>query len=355
MQYFAHQPTEESPFPATLPSCAWTLIVPAVTVGNVGQLAVDLLLTIPSATHIGRLHASDLLPVVCPAPAAPAHRTALVSALELYALSPTLLLLQQRSPPAPARAPAYAAALASWARAVGCDRIVVLASANAAGRRDAQLLSSLTLSPTARVRYAATTAARAPGGLAADARSRCNFAPMEGVMRTDDEDAGWSPGASGDDTKVEADVVDGKGKVPAFLPTIRRGAFVRSMLELCESANADSKDVPAELIALLLFVHEGDNSDDACVMASAVAHLLGIDVSRSGDSRAAAAAATAALTLLKASGTAESNAAVLKYKAELESMSINARTGGDPLMPYLAQWKLPAMWQHTVAPPRGLY
>jgi PAC2 family len=355
MQYIEHPTTAASPYPAALPSGPWTLIVPAVTVGNIGQLAVDLLMTVPAATHIGRLHAPDLLPVACPSPLTPAHRTAFVAAVEVYTLSPSLLFLQQRSPPAPGHAAAYASALAKWARSAGCQRIVILASANAAGRRDPQLLSSLSESPTLRIRYAATAVARTQGGLAVEARSRCKFRPMEGVMRAEDEDSGWSPGAPDDDVKVEADVVSGKGKVPAFLPTTRRGSFVRSMLELSESADANSENAPAELVALIMFVHEGDNSADACVMASAVANLLDIDISGYGKGRKAATAAAPVLQALNVSGSADADPIVIKCADELGVMSVNESVGSDQLMSYLAQWKVPAMWQHTVAPPRDLY
>lgn len=293
----------------------WTLLLPAVTVGNVGQLAVDLLLTSVQCRHIGRLRAPSLLPLAGSPPAPPAHKARIITPMEVYAITDpapaqaaarTVYLVQQRTPPARGRAGEHARSVADWARAAGCREIVLLGSANAAGRREAQLREAADGARLARgLRIAATTPALAPEMLGERARGAMAWRVMEGVGS---DPRGWTPDC---DEAVEEDRVSGTGAVAAFSPLVRRGGFVRTLLETCEKLDV-------ALTVLMLFVHEGDNTQDACVLASAVASLLTLPLAETG-----------------ANGKPE----------ELE----------DPLVGYITRWRIPPSWQQASAPPLGLY
>jgi proteasome assembly chaperone 2 len=285
----------------------WTLVLPAVTVGNVGQLAVDLVLTNASCVHVGRLRAPAVLPVAGAASPPPVHRSPLLSALELYVVSggpDSIVLLQQRSPIAPGRAREHAQALLDWAIQAGCSQILVLASANAAGRRDAQLRIAPS-SVSARLRVAGSTFAFEGEGLAARTRNDLQWKSVEGP-----DPRGWV-------AESQAVIDDDQQRgFPAFLPTSRPGAFVHSILECSEATNFPTT-------ALLIFVHEGDNTGDAVVMASAALVLLGLQLGRRAET-----------TDRVADGAEE-----------------------DPVMRACSLWDVPPLWKTLFAPPppRGLY
>lgn len=65
-----------------------------------------------------------------------------------------------------------------------------------------------------------------------------------------------------------------EGRVPGFVPSARRGSFVRGVLERCEQRGTAVGGV-------VQFVHEGDNRGDARVLAGVVGRLLEV---RKGES-----------------------------------------------------------------------
>ncbi len=215
------------------------LLVASVTVGNVPQMAVDLLLTSCKATHVGRLRAPALLPFVgCD------ESGSLVTAAELYRLDssserPTYVL-QQRSPPSRGRAAEHANALTKWASAVGFVELVVLASANAAGRKVRQMFGS-----NARCVRGAWAPEKAGVADAYDAPT------LEGC----DENGVW----------VDSD------DAPAFLPLRRKESFVRAALDM----TLETKLVCS---LLLVFAHEGDNTNDAAWFAALVVRAASLNV-----------------------------------------------------------------------------
>lgn len=98
------------------------LIVPAVTVGNVGQLATDLLITTSKATLVGTLADPTLLSVA--GARAFQHAPGLALSLQLFALpGGRLYLLQQRAPPAPGLQQRFAQSLAAWAQEAGFAKV----------------------------------------------------------------------------------------------------------------------------------------------------------------------------------------------------------------------------------------
>jgi proteasome assembly chaperone 2 len=123
-----------------------TLIIPAVSLGNVGQLAVDLIIeTHPECTRVGRLAHAAVLPCAGMNGFAP-RISGPTFALELFAVpSSNLLILQQRSSVAPGLQQAFAEDLAAWARGLGIGRVWVLGSLDARFRHGAQLQSETPL------------------------------------------------------------------------------------------------------------------------------------------------------------------------------------------------------------------
>jgi len=112
-----------------------TLVMPAVSFGNVGQLAVDVLI----ATLCGggaapkmRVDSADHLePLVTCDPFAPPVRGAVSTPIEVFAVSDALWVAQIRSVVVPGHARLLADAIVRWATANGVDRVVVLSGASA--------------------------------------------------------------------------------------------------------------------------------------------------------------------------------------------------------------------------------
>jgi proteasome assembly chaperone 2 len=96
MQYFA---ATEGGAPENL--AGRTLVMPCVGAGNVGQLAVDLLVATLALPRVGYAEEPHVLPCVGNAPYAHAAGGTLATPLELYAAADGPVVLQMRSPAAP--------------------------------------------------------------------------------------------------------------------------------------------------------------------------------------------------------------------------------------------------------------
>ena len=117
-----------------------------MTLGNVGQLALDLLVSTLRLPRQVCLSSHNVLPCLGYDAFSPASRSQpdqaphLVTALELYQLG-NFALLQQRAPAAKGRQHAYAEELAAWIVSMGFQRVVLLGSLDAAHCLDAQISS----------------------------------------------------------------------------------------------------------------------------------------------------------------------------------------------------------------------
>ena len=115
-----------------------------MTLGNVGQLALDLLVSTLRLPRQVCLSSHNVLPCLGYDAFSPASRSQpdqaphLVTALELYQLG-DFALLQQRAPAAKGRQQAYAEELAAWIVSMGFQRVVLLGSLDAAHCLDAQI------------------------------------------------------------------------------------------------------------------------------------------------------------------------------------------------------------------------
>eukprot|EP00198_Chlamydomonas_reinhardtii_P005486 XP_001694822.1 predicted protein [Chlamydomonas reinhardtii] len=125
------------------------IVLPAVTYANVGELALDVLVTsLAPVTPLGPLESANCLPVVGndAFDAVDGNTTGvLTTALELFSIpgsQPPLVFLQQRAPAALGRQAAFAAELVTWLHAAGAAGVVVLTGLDAQLRRDRQLDSS---------------------------------------------------------------------------------------------------------------------------------------------------------------------------------------------------------------------
>lgn len=301
MQFFPVSPPGAKEAPSL--GSDWILLLPAVTVGNVGQLAIDLLLTSTSSRHLGHVRSPCLLPFASAAYTPPEHGASIVTSAELYCVpfaKGVVYVLQQRSPPCRGRASEHAEQLVQWAGHNGCSQLIVLGSANAAGRTDAQIRDH----GVHAMRVAGTTSATtAPMW---DKCSHMGIAPMESVQG---DVRGWSPAC---DALVEEERISATGRVPAFLPLVRKGAFLRSMLEHGETHSV-------AITVLIMFVHEGENSTDACALAAACASVM-------------------ELTVLGKATDEVSNG-----------------TESDVIAEYMPHWKVPPSWHQIADPPQGLY
>jgi len=112
-----------------------TLVMPAVSFGNVGQLAVDVLIAtlchgaVPVAMRVDS--ADHLEPLVTCDPFAPPARGAVSTPIEVFAVSDALWVAQIRSVVVPGHARLLADVLVRWAAANGVERVVVLGGASA--------------------------------------------------------------------------------------------------------------------------------------------------------------------------------------------------------------------------------
>ncbi|GAA98841.1 uncharacterized protein L969DRAFT_95519 [Mixia osmundae IAM 14324] len=203
-----------------------TLLLPAVSIGNVPQLATDLLIHSHALQKIGTLSARDLVPVLGSAdylPTAAAPRRGLATALEVYATADhSLVTLQQRSPVLKSRKEHFVYELCDWIVASRFKRVVILSSLSAGARRDAELASQA--SP---FRYFSLTSSSA----ALTLQALCARIPSR----------------------------------DAAIPLLPSAGLTRRYLEALKAV---------ETAAILLYVAEGDNRGDACAMAEMTSVVL---------------------------------------------------------------------------------
>lgn len=127
-----------------------TLVLPAVSMANVGQLACDLLLNqvyvsckeTLKADRIGCLRTRHVLPVAgCHAldSADPAQVCTNVEVFRVHDKQVTVV--QQRAPVLAGHVSAYVKELCAWINDVGFSRVIMLGGADASGRTDTQIMN----------------------------------------------------------------------------------------------------------------------------------------------------------------------------------------------------------------------
>ncbi|KAL6894156.1 hypothetical protein ACP4OV_008254 [Aristida adscensionis] len=117
------------------PSCR-TLIMPALSIGNVGQLAVDLLISSARARRVAYLDEPSVLPCAGNDAFGPDAIGDLALALEAYeSVSHSLAFVQQRSPVITGMMVSFAKNVADFVSSVGKEHIIILSSLDSGKRR----------------------------------------------------------------------------------------------------------------------------------------------------------------------------------------------------------------------------
>jgi len=127
----------------------WTeynLIVPAVSVGNIGQLVADLIISTLSPALVGYFYCDSVLPIVGNDPFTEHTPTTttlpcrLTTAVEVYECKASrVVIVQQRASCIKGRSREFVNELATWIKTCGFRQIFLLTSVFAHERRDSQL------------------------------------------------------------------------------------------------------------------------------------------------------------------------------------------------------------------------
>ncbi|KAH8119502.1 PAC2 family-domain-containing protein [Phellopilus nigrolimitatus] len=126
------------PFSPSVSLKSKTLIVPVVSIGNVPQLAVDLLITTFDLKQIGIFDSRDLVPVVGPREEGPGVSTP----LELYGKDGVdIVVVQQRSPVLKMHKEAFSTALVKFVQKNELGALLYLTGVDLSNRSDAQMLA----------------------------------------------------------------------------------------------------------------------------------------------------------------------------------------------------------------------
>ncbi|WVZ60686.1 hypothetical protein U9M48_010673 [Paspalum notatum var. saurae] len=113
-----------------------TLIMPALSIGNVGQLAVDLLISSARARRVAYLDEPSVLPCAGNDAFGPDAVGDLALALEAYESGPhRLAFIQQRSPVITGMMVSFAKNIADFISSIGKNHIVILSSLDSGKRR----------------------------------------------------------------------------------------------------------------------------------------------------------------------------------------------------------------------------
>eukprot|EP01125_Pyxidicula_operculata_P023153 TRINITY_DN9855_c0_g1_i1.p1 TRINITY_DN9855_c0_g1~~TRINITY_DN9855_c0_g1_i1.p1 ORF type:complete len:262 (-),score=45.35 TRINITY_DN9855_c0_g1_i1:104-889(-) len=113
-----------------------TLILPALSLGNVGQLAIDLIINSASLKRVGYLQSPFVVPAVGNDAFSPSGSGCLSLPLEVYS-SDNFIFLQQRAPSVKGKNNSFIESLAAWIISEKFGQVIVLHSSDAslAGRR----------------------------------------------------------------------------------------------------------------------------------------------------------------------------------------------------------------------------
>ncbi|MBN3308452.1 PSMG2 protein, partial [Amia calva] len=120
----------------------FTLIMPAISVGNVGQLATDLIISTLNMPAVGYIHTDCLIPMVGnnPYASSPENSDELSTNAEVYSLADMkLAVLQIRAPIIQTKYKQFRKLIFSWIKASEFSRVVLLSSSYAYQRDDRQI------------------------------------------------------------------------------------------------------------------------------------------------------------------------------------------------------------------------
>ncbi|XP_071555668.1 proteasome assembly chaperone 2 [Temnothorax nylanderi] len=201
----------------------YTLILPSVAVGNVGQLSVDLLVSNLNLPKIGQIFSASFVPVVG-ANAYDEHSNELITAIDIYAgIEERIVVVQIRSPYVGELVELFNE-LAQFVTERKIAKVIILASSHDYAKREVQ-------PQHLKLRYVAS-----PG--------------MHSKIGKLFEDLKWIPHQPG----VAPDLTRGEERLQ-----IPGGGFAKSLFKFLSDA-----DVPCAI--LFKFCSEGDNIEDAIAL-----------------------------------------------------------------------------------------
>ncbi|XP_042891164.1 proteasome assembly chaperone 2-like [Penaeus japonicus] len=117
----------------------FTLVIPSVSVGNVGQLTIDLLISSLPTKKIGIVHHPAIHAMVGGDPYNPKSKEVTTSADLHLVQEHSLVILQIRSPLIKHEKQKFLEELVAWCKNTGIKDVVMLASCNAYERWDSQI------------------------------------------------------------------------------------------------------------------------------------------------------------------------------------------------------------------------
>mmetsp|Transcript_20521 Transcript_20521/g.41349 ORF Transcript_20521/g.41349 Transcript_20521/m.41349 type:complete len:359 (-) Transcript_20521:7-1083(-) len=113
----------------------WTFIIPAVSVGNVAQIAVDLILATAKLEKIGYWYGPSSVPVLCNHPLATKPKKVkpqIALSVEFFRCSKRkVIVVQRRAPLVRGGAKSFVSKLLAWAKKVGFATTVLVSSTQA--------------------------------------------------------------------------------------------------------------------------------------------------------------------------------------------------------------------------------
>ncbi|XP_024870121.1 proteasome assembly chaperone 2-like [Temnothorax curvispinosus] len=201
----------------------YTLILPSVAVGNVGQLSVDLLVSNLNLSKIGQIFSASFVPVVG-ANAYNEHSNELITAIDIYAgIKERIVVIQIRSPYV-GELVEFFNELAQFVTEKKIAKVIILASSHDYVKREVQ-------PQHLKLRYVASPGIRSKIGKLF-------------------EDLKWIPHQPG----VASDLTSGEERLQ-----IPGGGFAKSLFKFLSDA-----DIPCAV--LFKFCSEGDNIEDAIAL-----------------------------------------------------------------------------------------
>ncbi|XP_060066414.1 proteasome assembly chaperone 2-like [Ylistrum balloti] len=218
----------------------YTLIMPAVSVGNVGQLAVDLLISTLWMERVGHIHHESILPLVGNDPFAHEDFSdcKLVTSCDVYeSIEHKVVVIQQRAPFVRGKMAMFRKWLKEWVTSMSFTRLVILTSSRSEERLDVQLQGD-------QLRFLASQSMEDSSTC-----QRLRAAPLNWL---DLERRHTFPAPTPEELQ------NGQ-KQPDYI-YIPGGGIAKSLLEEC------GKEMP--VLVLMLFCSEGDNAQDAIYLAS---------------------------------------------------------------------------------------
>eukprot|EP00268_Persea_americana_P005068 TRINITY_DN1169_c0_g2_i1.p1 TRINITY_DN1169_c0_g2~~TRINITY_DN1169_c0_g2_i1.p1 ORF type:complete len:281 (+),score=72.81 TRINITY_DN1169_c0_g2_i1:352-1194(+) len=234
-----------------------TLILPALSIGNVGQLAVDLLISTTGAERIGCFDDPCVLPCVGNDAYVPLPEGDLALPLEAYdSPSHALTLIQQRSPTVKGKMLEFAKNLADFAAAAGKKHVIVLSSLDSGKQQRIELSSDM------QIYYLSTTSA--------DGRdNECERLGWKRLQEYSPAQRRWkyldslAEGNSiQEDSSFEDELDDSD-----YYPSLPFAAF----FSFCKAKGL-------KVTCILCYCSEGDNIPDSFQLAEASCKLLGLSV-----------------------------------------------------------------------------